>query len=144
MPIKPASAADRNATASDARAPSSKRDKTSRPNSSRPSQWSHDDGARRAATSICNGSWGASAGTRTAVTMRPATAAAGQARLRHGRSERPLSMASLVAHARVEHGVQQIDGKIEQDEQGRDHEHDALHLGVITLLHGANQEARKS
>src|SRR5688572_26595065 len=143
-PMRPAISADIKATASDARAPHSRRESTSRPNSSWPSQCCAEGPVSRAATSILTGSYGAIAGASSASKTSRPTSANGQPIRRQGSWARLPSIRLPVPHARVEHRIEEIDSQVQQDKQCADDEHDALHLRIVTLLHGADEEARQA
>src|SRR6266508_1952676 len=144
-PSAPAISADTMATASDTRAPHSRRASTSRPYSSWPRGCAGDGCVSRCATSMrtgsCDVSRGASSATRH-MAATPATGSSNRRRLLMG----PLDLdgpwpSTVSAHARVEYRVEQVDREVEGHEDHADDEHDALDLRIVALLHRAHEKA---
>src|SRR5882724_2845936 len=123
-------------TTSEMRAPKSSRLNRSRPNSSVPSGWpAVKMGASRRAVSMASGSRGASHGASTASTAMTAT------RPRPKRAallRRKIRTTSVIADARIEDGVEEIDGEVDHHEGGGDEEHPALHQRIVARLYGAH------
>src|SRR5215470_3323817 len=133
-PATAASAVAARPTTSEMRAPKRSRLKRSRPNSSVPRGCpTVKMGASRRAVSMASGSRGASHGaTRasTAITStraRPKSAAA---------LRRNMRTTSVIADARVEHRVEEIDDQIDHHEAGGDEQHTPLHQGIVARLDG--------
>src|ERR1051325_2030953 len=128
----------------------------SRPSSSVPSTCSPPGGSSRASSETMYGLSGARKGAKIAANTRIATitSPARAARLRRRRAQAravllaagragarsaPSVALSAIAHARIDHAVQQVDGEVDQRYRQRRHHDDALHEGVIALADGLDQ-----
>src|SRR5882672_1653581 len=135
-PATAASAVAVSPTTREMRAPKRSRLRRSRPNSSVPSRCpAVRMGARRRAVSMASGSRGASQGASTASTAMTATRPRPKiaALLR-----RKIRTTSVIADARIEDGVEEIDGEVDHHEGGGDEEHPALHQRIVARLYGAH------
>src|SRR5712692_1883895 len=123
-------------TTREMRAPKRRRLRRSRPNSSVPSGCpAVRMGARRRAVSMTSGSRGASHGASTASTAMTATSP------RPKRAElllRNRRTRSVIADARVENGVEEIDDEVDEHEGRGDEEHAALDERIVARLDGAH------
>src|SRR5262249_43677180 len=124
------------------RPPHTRRLSRSRPNSSVPRAWpAVSGGRRRFGVSTVSGSgsgrYGAASAARTTSNM-VTNAAAASRLLRRVRGS--AEAASLIADARVEIGVEDVDGKVDQDERERDDEDRALYERNVTRENALHDE----
>src|ERR1700675_3825135 len=108
------------------RAPQTRRERRSRPNSSVPRKCPAVSGGRRrfgvsTVSGSASGRYGARRAARTTPTMTSVASTAGAF----------LPKRLLILDARVEVGVKKIDGQVDQHERQRDDEDAALHEGKI-------------
>src|SRR4030095_8734241 len=145
-PARAARAVAVSPTTREIRAPKRSRLRRSRPNSSVPRGWpAVRMGASRRAVSMASGSRGASHGASTAstamMTTRPSPKRAALLR-------RNIRTTSVIADARIEDGVEEIHGEIDQHEGGGDEKHPALYQRIVAGLdsphhHGAEPRPRE-
>src|SRR5215472_499465 len=135
-PASAASAVAARPTTSEMRAPKRRRLKRSRPNSSVPRRWPPVKmGASRRAVSMASGSRGASQGATTASTAITTTRARPK---RAAALRRNTRTTSVIADARVEYRVEQVDHEVDEHEGGGDEQHAALHQRIVAGLDGAH------
>src|SRR2546430_16541962 len=53
-------------------------------------------------------------------------------------------VASLIADAGIDHGIEEIDGQVDQDIGGRGHEHHPLHHRIVAPKDGRDDEAAET
>src|SRR5579859_42063 len=128
----------------------------SRPSSSVPSTCSPPGGSSRVSSETRYGLCGARKGAKIAAKTRVATitSPASAARLRRSRAQAravllaagragarsaPMVAVSTIAHARIDHAIQEVDDEVdERDGQRRQHD-DALHQRVVALADRLDQ-----
>src|SRR5262249_1191690 len=107
---------------SETRAPHTRRESRSRPNSSVPRRWPGENGGRRRGpVSTASGSARGRYGARQAASTTPTSTI----RARSASWLRPQRL--LILDARVEPRVEQVHGEVDQHEGERDDEHAPLH-----------------
>src|SRR5712692_8049498 len=135
-PTRAARAVAVSPTTREMRAPKRSRLRRSRPNSSVPRGWpAVRTGARRRAVSMTSGSRGAIHGASTASTAMTATSP------RPKRAElllRNMRTTSVIADARIEDGIEEIDDEVDEHEARGDEEHAALDEGIVARLDRAH------
>src|SRR5207302_6269184 len=127
------------------------RAKTSRPNWSVPNHQRSDGGRRRLTGAIFIGS-PTKDGPTMATAIRssnstPPKAMVGLRRMavasekrRDGRGRSSATATMSVADARIEEGAGDVDHQIDQHLDGREHQDQALHDGIVALQHGIDGE----
>src|SRR5687768_15860069 len=124
---------------SETRTPWTIRDNTSRPKRSVPSRWPALGGANICAAPTAVGEYGATrSASAPARTMRPSTT---HAPTNSGlRSARRADAGSATAQPRIERGVEEVHGEVQEHEDGAEEEDDPLHDRVVALEDGVQQE----
>src|SRR5580698_6354801 len=138
-------------TTSEIRAPKISRDNSSRPRPSVPSQCAAENGARRASMSMSVGlaigrtsAKIATANTRiiqaNAIQNSGPNRRARQTGAATATSSLRASSSVAMADPRIEHGVEQVDDEVHDDEAGGDQQHGALQNNQIARVDRADQE----
>src|SRR6266849_5144873 len=147
--MSPASATVTIPTHNDTRAPYSRRDRMSRPNSSVPNKCAAPGACSRVSSVTVYGLYGARNGAKIAATTRTrmTTAPPRAARLLFSFvsarwvSRRGTTRRSAIAHARIDCSVQQVHHQVDQRHQQRGDQDDPLDQRIVTLIDGLQQQS---
>src|ERR1051326_3935199 len=135
-PISSASATEMTPTSSETCAPNMMRRRMSRPNSPVPKMKYSFGGNSFQFACVSSAPYGASSGAASAMSTQMHTMMAPLRPIRL----RKKRLAS-VADARIEPGIHQVHGQIDQTENQSDEQHPTLHNGVIAIADAVEQEA---